>query len=44
VQPASVPYLIVTRGNTGQYENTTPASGPRYAPNVEKGKGEGEAE
>jgi hypothetical protein len=29
--------------NQGQYENTVPASGPRYAPDVEKGKGEGEA-
>ena len=35
--------IHLTRGNTGQYTNTTPASGPRYVPGVEKGKGEGQA-
>ena len=38
-------YLILwDRGITAQYPNTTPAGGPSYAPNVAKGKGEGEAE
>ena len=32
------------RGNTGTYGNTAPAGGPSYAPDVEKGKGEGKAE
>ena len=36
--------ILSYRGNTGPYENTTPAGGPSYAPDVEKGKGEGEAE
>ena len=36
--------ILSYRGNTGPYENTTPAGGPNYAPDVEKSKGEGEAE
>ena len=36
--------ILSYRGNTAQYRNTTPAGGPSYAPNVAKGKGEGEAE
>jgi len=32
------------RGNKAQYRNTAPAGGSSYAPDVEKGKGEREAE
>ena len=32
------------RGNTGTYENTASAGGSSYAPDVENGKGEEEAE
>ena len=36
--------ILSYRGNTGPYGNTAPAGGPSYAPDVEKDKGEGEAE
>ena len=36
--------ILSYRGNTGPYGNTAPAGGPSYAPDVEKEKGEGEAE
>jgi len=36
--------ILSYRGNTSPYGNTAPAGGPSYAPDVEKGKGEGEAE
>ena len=36
--------ILSYRGNTGSYENTAPAGGPSYAPDVEKGKGEEEGE
>ena len=36
--------ILLYRGNTGPYENMALAGGPSYALDVEKSKGEGEAE
>ena len=36
--------ILSYMGNMGPYGNTAPTGGPSYAPDVEKGKGEGEAE